>query len=107
MLCVVLSAALLAHLAAAQFGMPGMGMPEEPKAAAVKSDVQYIKCQACEAFVKQAYRHTKSKREGLKPGHKVCLSRAVDITDLIMEEVLGGSGSGSMSKCWCMVQCCS
>lgn len=75
----VLSAACLAHLAAAQFGMPGMGMGEEPKAAAVKSDVQYIKCQACEAFVKQAYRHTKSKREGLKPGHKVSLSRAVDI----------------------------
>lgn len=51
--------------------MPGMGGPEPPKATAVKSDVQYIKCQACEAFVKQAYRHTKSKREGLKPGHKV------------------------------------
>lgn len=60
------------QLSAAQFGgMPGMGMPEQPKAAAVKSDVQYIKCQACEAYVKQAYRHTKSQREGLKPGQKV------------------------------------
>lgn len=69
LLCAVLVGLL--QLTAAQFGMPGMGMPEQPKAAAVKSDVQYIKCQACEAFVKQAYRHTKSKREGLKPGQKV------------------------------------
>lgn len=62
----------LLQLAAAQFGgMPGMGMPEQPKAHAVKSDVQYIKCQACEALVKQAYRHTKSKREGLRPHQKV------------------------------------
>jgi hypothetical protein len=65
----------LLQLASAQFGggMPGMGMPEQPKAHAVKSDVQYIKCQACEALVKQAYRHTKTKREGLKPHQKVCL----------------------------------
>jgi hypothetical protein len=69
LLCTVL--ACLVQLSAAQFGMPGMGMPEQPKAAAVKSDVQYIKCQACEALVKQAYRHTKSKREGLRPGQKV------------------------------------
>ena len=62
------------QLSAAQFGMPGMGM-EQPKAAAVKSDVQYIKCQACEALVKQAYRHTKSQREGLKPHQKVGPSR--------------------------------
>lgn len=69
LLCAVL--ACLLQLSVAQFGMPGMGMPEQPKAAAVKSDVQYIKCQACEAVVKQAYRHTKSKREGLRPGQKV------------------------------------
>jgi len=60
----------LLQLTTAQFGMPGMGM-EQPKAAAVKSDVQYIRCQACEAFVKQAYRHTKSQREALRPGQKV------------------------------------
>lgn len=70
-LCALLACSCLVHLTAAQFGMPGMGGPEPPKAAAVKSDVQYIKCQTCEALVKQAYRHTKSKREGLKPGHKV------------------------------------
>jgi hypothetical protein len=32
---------------------------------------QYIRCQACEALVKQAYRHIKTKRAALKPGHKV------------------------------------
>jgi hypothetical protein len=72
LLCAVLACSCLVQLTAAQFGMPGMGMDKPPKAAAVKSDVQYIKCQACEALVKQAYRHTKSKREGLKPGQKVC-----------------------------------
>lgn len=71
LLCAVLACSCLVQLTAAQFGMPGMGMDKPPKAAAVKSDVQYIKCQACEALVKQAYRHTKSKREGLKPGQKV------------------------------------
>lgn len=73
LLGVCLVALCLLHLAAAQFGgMPGMGgMPEPPKVLAVKSDVQYIKCQACEALVKQAYRHTKAQREGLRPGQKV------------------------------------
>lgn len=69
----------LLQLAAAQFGgMPGMGMPEQPKAHAVKSDVQYIKCQACEALVKQAYRHTKTKREGLKPHQKLSESDIIE-----------------------------
>jgi hypothetical protein len=68
--------------AAAQFGggmppgmggMGGMGGGEPPKAMAVKSDIPFIRCQVCEALVKQAYRHTKAERAALKPGQKVRL----------------------------------
>lgn len=65
---------LMVMQAAGQMGMPGMGMGmggDKPKAAAVKSDIPFIRCQACEAMMKQAHRHTKSTRENLKPGQKV------------------------------------
>ena len=51
----------------------GMGMgADKPKAAAVKSDIKFIKCQVCEAVVKQATRRVKAMRSELKPGTKVC-----------------------------------
>lgn len=58
---------------AASAVMPGMGMPkEEPKALAVTSDIKYVRCQVCEAVVKQAVRKVKGMRDDLKPGQKVC-----------------------------------
>ncbi len=48
-----------------------MGGPEEPKALAVKSDIQYIRCQVCEAMAKQAQRAVKTMREALTAGKKV------------------------------------
>lgn len=72
LLGVCLVACCLLHIAGAQFGgMPGMGgMPEPPKVLAVKSDVQYIKCQACEALVKQA---SCTLRQGLSRALRQCL----------------------------------
>eukprot|EP00882_Tetradesmus_deserticola_P022308 GHRQ01024208.1.p1 GENE.GHRQ01024208.1~~GHRQ01024208.1.p1 ORF type:complete len:316 (+),score=128.64 GHRQ01024208.1:278-1225(+) len=65
--------------------MPGMGMggmPEEPKAAAVVSDVKYIKCGVCEALVKQATRKVKALRKELKPGQQVDESAIIENLEL-------------------------
>lgn len=48
-----------------------MGMPEQKKAKAVKSDVQYIRCGVCEEMTRNIYRSVKAMREELKPGKKV------------------------------------
>jgi hypothetical protein len=62
--------------------MPGLGMPsEEPKAAAVKSDIIFIRCQVCEAVVKQAVRRVKGMREELKPGKRVEESAIIDFLE--------------------------
>lgn len=47
------------------------GVPQEPKAAAVKADIPYIKCQVCEAFVKQAINVTKRLREAATASKKL------------------------------------
>lgn len=44
---------LLAAQCNAQFGM---GKPSGPEAKAVRSDLQYIRCEVCEQLAKQAYR---------------------------------------------------
>ena len=53
--------------------MPGMGGKQEPKAPATKSDIKFIKCQACEKLVKVAISATAKLREQAeaKPGNKV------------------------------------
>lgn len=65
--------------------MPGMGMggmPEQPKAAAVVSDVKYIKCGVCEALMKQATRKVKAMRGELKPGQRVDESAIIENLEL-------------------------
>ncbi|WIA20894.1 hypothetical protein OEZ85_005239 [Tetradesmus obliquus] len=65
--------------------MPGMGMggmPEQPKAAAVVSDVKYIKCGVCEALMKQATRKVKAMRGELKPGQRVDESAIIESLEL-------------------------
>ncbi len=56
--------------AAAQFG--GFGGPAggDP-IPAVKSDLPYIRCGACEALSKNAYRQIKALKDAQKPGKKV------------------------------------
>ena len=56
--------------AAAQFG--GFGGPAggDP-IPAVKSDLPYIRCGACEALAKNAYRQIKALKDAQKPGKKV------------------------------------
>lgn len=49
----------------------GFTNPKKPAAVGRKEDVQYIKCQACEALAKNALRQVKAAREGLKPGKKL------------------------------------
>ena len=56
-------------LVVGQIGYMGM-TTAKPEAKAVKSDVQYIKCQVCELLAKTAYRQVKAKRDELKPGKK-------------------------------------
>jgi hypothetical protein len=51
----------------AQFGMPNM---QEPKPVAVKSDIPYIRCQTCEAIIKQAIKNVKEMREKLSGRQK-------------------------------------
>ncbi|BDA49948.1 hypothetical protein COCOBI_15-0760 [Coccomyxa sp. Obi] len=60
--------ALLATCANAQFGGGFGGAPE---AAPVKSDLPYIRCGACEALAKHAFRIVKAVRGTLKPGKKL------------------------------------
>ncbi len=56
--------------AAAQFG--GFGGPAAKEAApAVKSDLPYIRCGACEALAKNAYRQIKALKDAQKHGKKV------------------------------------
>lgn len=56
--------------AAAQFG--GFGGPAAKEGApAVKSDIPYIRCSACEALAKNAYRQIKTVKDAQKPGKKV------------------------------------
>ena len=58
----------------------GFTNPKKPAAVGRKEDVQYIKCQACEALAKNALRQVKAAREGLKPGKKVsCFSKSCNI----------------------------
>ncbi len=63
----------------AQFG--GFGGPggSEP-VPAVKSDLPYIRCGACEALAKNAYRQIKTIKDAQKPGKKVqalCISSII------------------------------
>lgn len=74
----VVALALLGLLGLAHgfdMGSMGMGMGGkkmgEKKAAARKEDIQYIRCQVCETFVKQAIKTVKTLREAEKPGKKV------------------------------------
>jgi hypothetical protein len=55
--------------ASAQF--PGMGKREEKKAPAVKADLPFIRCGACEAIAKQALKKVKAMREAVTPGKPV------------------------------------
>ena len=48
-----------------------MGMPEQKKPKAVKSDVQYIRCGVCEEMTRNIYRSVKAMRDELRPGKKV------------------------------------
>lgn len=56
--------------------MPGMPKKPEKKAPAVPSDIPFIRCQACEAIVKQSIKMVKTMRSELKPGQKVRPSQA-------------------------------
>jgi hypothetical protein len=51
--------------------MAGMPKPEQKKAPAVKEDIPYIRCQVCEAVVKQSIKLVKDLRAEVKPGKKV------------------------------------
>jgi hypothetical protein len=70
-----LAALLLLMVAMAQaFDMDmmgGMPKPEQKKAPAVKEDIPYIRCQVCEAVVKQSIKLVKDLTAELKPGKKV------------------------------------
>ncbi|KAF8062668.1 hypothetical protein HT031_003997 [Scenedesmus sp. PABB004] len=57
-------------------GMMGGGDPQ--KAKAVVSDLPFIRCAACEAFVKQAGRMVKALRAELKPGASLDEERIID-----------------------------
>lgn len=48
-----------------------MGMPEQKKPKAVKTDVQYIRCGVCEEMTRNIYRSVKAMRDELRPGKKV------------------------------------
>eukprot|EP00879_Flechtneria_rotunda_P006594 GHRR01006929.1.p1 GENE.GHRR01006929.1~~GHRR01006929.1.p1 ORF type:complete len:317 (+),score=90.33 GHRR01006929.1:203-1153(+) len=67
----------------AQLGIPGMGMGmgEQPKAAAVPSDIKYIRCQVCEVIMKHATRHVKTMVNELKPGHKLHESDIIEFLE--------------------------
>eukprot|EP00878_Enallax_costatus_P001617 GHUV01001768.1.p1 GENE.GHUV01001768.1~~GHUV01001768.1.p1 ORF type:complete len:313 (+),score=74.73 GHUV01001768.1:240-1178(+) len=70
--------------------MPGMGMgmgPDKPKAAAIKSDTKFIKCQVCEAVVKQATRRVKAMRSELKPGTKLEESSIIEFLENICSTI--------------------
>ena len=56
--------------AAAQFGGFGGPAGADP-IPAVKSDLPYIRCGACEALAKNAYRQIKALKDAQKPGKKV------------------------------------
>ena len=51
----IVVASLILPDAYAQFGFGGGG-PKGPEPKAVRSDIQYIKCEVCENLAKQAYR---------------------------------------------------
>lgn len=70
---------LLAAQCNAQFGM---GKPSGPEAKAVRSDLQYIRCEVCEQLAKQAYRQVSAfKKEAAEK--KMKHQRKVKEIDLI------------------------
>ena len=60
--------------ATAQFGGFGGPAGADP-IPAVKSDLPYIRCGACEALAKNAYRQIKALKDAQKPGKKVTSSQ--------------------------------
>jgi hypothetical protein len=68
----LLAACLLLPPARTQFGGPS----SPPAVPPVKSDLPYIRCGACEALAKNAYRQVKAARDALKPGKKARLGRS-------------------------------
>jgi hypothetical protein len=44
----------------------------------VKTDLPYIRCGVCEAFVKNAFKQVEAAKLGLKPGQKVTPRHVTD-----------------------------
>lgn len=91
LLALLAAALLLAAPVAAMF--PGMGGNKPPpKVPAVKADIPFIKCQVCEAIIKQAREVVKDLRAGLKPKQKVTQSA---VANDAIGEVDGNLGCGT------------
>eukprot|EP01026_Neomeris_dumetosa_P026829 TRINITY_DN2183_c0_g1_i1.p1 TRINITY_DN2183_c0_g1~~TRINITY_DN2183_c0_g1_i1.p1 ORF type:complete len:299 (-),score=34.13 TRINITY_DN2183_c0_g1_i1:226-1122(-) len=61
----------------------GFGKDINEKAAYVKGDLKFIRCQACQLLAKQAYRQVKDKRSQLPPGQTL---KEIDIIEM-MEKI--------------------
>lgn len=97
----------LAGLAECQFGQ----QPEKPIIPAVKSDLPYIRCGVCEAFVRNAFKHVEAARAELKPGAKVlfCLKccNLKPFTAMLPEQSHPAFNNLSFSRGqWISARCC-
>mmetsp|Transcript_8268 Transcript_8268/g.51530 ORF Transcript_8268/g.51530 Transcript_8268/m.51530 type:complete len:301 (-) Transcript_8268:560-1462(-) len=62
-----------------------MGMPEQKKPKAVKTDVQYIRCGVCEEMTRNIYRSVKAMRDELRPGKKLAESDILELLENVCD----------------------
>ena len=90
---------LLLGPAAAQFG--GFGGPAggDP-VPAVKSDLPYIRCGACEALAKNAYRQIKALKDAQKPGKKVTRPSLNDVLRVVLAQAARDNQASRLVPCY-------